>query len=239
MSRWSAGNPVTVREIWQGKVWTVRALTIVRDEPDLLALYQPAGAPWKRPRSLDGRLVRLPDQPWQLHDAALTEDALRLILPGQGHSVLLIWRKRWDLMCWYINLEEPFRRTPIGFDYMDQTLDIVVEPDLTSWRWKDEDEFEEALAKGVYSPEQMLEIRAEGERALAQLLAREPPFDERLRTLFPEVAGDPDCASQLAGDIIMLRRDLPLGRAQEVIKEQREAAAARRDRKRWWQFWRR
>jgi len=36
MSRWSAGNPVTVREIWQGKVWTVRALTIVRDEPDLL-----------------------------------------------------------------------------------------------------------------------------------------------------------------------------------------------------------
>ena len=57
MSRWSAGNPVTVREVWQGKVWTVRALTIVRDEPDLLALYQPAGAPWKRPRSLDGRLI--------------------------------------------------------------------------------------------------------------------------------------------------------------------------------------
>lgn len=188
MSRWSAGNPVTVREIWQGKVWTVRALTIVRDEPDLLALYQPAGTPWKRPRSLDGRLIRLPDQPWQLHDAALTEDALRLILPGQGHSVLLIWRKRWDLMCWYINLEEPFRRTPIGFDYMDQTLDIVVEPDLTSWRWKDEDEFEEALAKGVYSPEQMLEIRAEGDRALARLLAREPPFDERWEDWRPDPA---------------------------------------------------
>ena len=66
-----------------------------------------------------------------------------------------------------------------------------------------------------------------------------PGFDERLRTLFPEVAGDPDYASQLAGDIIMLRRDLPLGRAQEVIKEEREAAEARRARKRWWQVWRR
>jgi len=65
-----------------------------------------------------------------------------------------------------------------------------------------------------------------------------PGFDERLRTLFPEVAGDPDYASQLAGDIIMLRRDLPLGRAQEVIKEEREAAEARRARKRWWQVWR-
>ena len=66
-----------------------------------------------------------------------------------------------------------------------------------------------------------------------------PGFDERLRTLFPEVAGDSAYASQLAEDIIMLRRELPLGRAQEVIKEEREAAAARRARKGWWQFWRR
>ncbi|TMB68284.1 MAG: hypothetical protein E6J43_06555 [Chloroflexi bacterium] len=66
-----------------------------------------------------------------------------------------------------------------------------------------------------------------------------PGFDERLRTLFPEVAGDPAYASQLAEDIIMLRRALPLGRAQEAIKEEREAATARRARKRWWQVWRR
>lgn len=66
-----------------------------------------------------------------------------------------------------------------------------------------------------------------------------PGFDERLRTLFPEVAGDPAYASQLAEDIIMLRRELPLKRAREVIKEEREAEAARRARKRWWQLWRR
>jgi len=66
-----------------------------------------------------------------------------------------------------------------------------------------------------------------------------PGFDERLRTLFPEVAGDPAHASELAEDIIMLRRELPLERAQEVIREAREAAAARRARKRWWQVWRR
>jgi len=66
-----------------------------------------------------------------------------------------------------------------------------------------------------------------------------PGFDERLRTLFPEVAGDPAYASQLAEDIIMLRRELPLERAREVIKEEREAEAARRARKRWWQLWRR
>jgi len=182
------GDPVIVREVWRGKIWTVRALTVVKDEPDLLALYQPAGAPWKRPLSLSGRTIRLPDQPWQLHDDALPKDALRLILPEQPHSVLIIWRDQWELMCWYINLEEPFRRTPIGFDYMDQTLDIVVEPDMSSWRWKDEDEFEEALAKGIYSREQALGIREQGERALERLLARKPPFDERWEDWRPDPA---------------------------------------------------
>jgi len=184
--RFHAGDPVIVREVWRGRIWTVRAVTVVRDEPELLALYQPAGAPWKRPRALDGRPIRLPDQPWQLQDDTLTRDALRLILPGQGHSVLLIWRERWDLMCWYINLEMPFRRTPIGFDYMDQTLDIVVEPDMSAWKWKDEDEFEEALEKGIYRAEQADEIRAEGERALKKLLARVPPFNERWEDWRPD-----------------------------------------------------
>ncbi len=186
MSRWNAGDPVTVREVWRGKIWTVRALTVVQDEPELLALYQGKGTPWKRPCGADGHPIRLPDQPWQLQDASLNEDTLRLILPGLAHSVLVIWQKRWDLTCWYINLEEPFRRTPIGFDYMDETLDIVVEPDMSSWRWKDEDEFEEALAKGIYSAEQALEIRAEGERALKRLLAREPPFDKRWEDWRPD-----------------------------------------------------
>jgi hypothetical protein len=66
-----------------------------------------------------------------------------------------------------------------------------------------------------------------------------PGFDERLRSLFPGVAGDPAYASQLAGDMIMLRRELPLGRAKEVIREEREAAASMRARKKWWQFWKR
>jgi len=188
MRRRDPGDPVTVREVWQGKVWTVRVLTVVKDEPNLLALYQAVGTPWKRPCGPDGHPIRLPDQPWHLEDALLREDTLRLILPGQAHSVLLIWQQRWNLTCWYINLEEPFRRTSIGFDYMDQTLDIVVEPDMASWRWKDEDEFEEAQAKGIYSREQAVEIREEGERALERLLARKPPFDERWEDWRPDAA---------------------------------------------------
>ncbi len=67
-----------------------------------------------------------------------------------------------------------------------------------------------------------------------------PGFDDRLRTLFPQVAGDPSYASQLAEDMTMLRRQLPAARARQLLEDQRRAAqeAARSGRKRW-QFWKR
>ena len=67
-----------------------------------------------------------------------------------------------------------------------------------------------------------------------------PGFDDALRSLFPQIAGDPAYATQLAEDMTMLRRQLPLQRAREAVEEQRQAAqdAARSGKKRW-QFWRR
>lgn len=65
-----------------------------------------------------------------------------------------------------------------------------------------------------------------------------PGFDERLRSLFPQVATDPSYASQLAEDTMMLRRQLPAGRAREILEEERRAAeAAARADKKGWRFW--
>ena len=65
-------------------------------------------------------------------------------------------------------------------------------------------------------------------------------FDDRLRWLFPEIAGDPAYAMVLAEDLTMLRRELPSQRAREVLAEQRTAAEeAKKSRRRWWQVWRR
>jgi hypothetical protein len=66
-----------------------------------------------------------------------------------------------------------------------------------------------------------------------------PGFDDRLRTLFPEIAGDPAYASRLAEDMTMLRRQIPSGRAREIVEEARQAALVARARKRAWQFWKR
>jgi hypothetical protein len=65
-------------------------------------------------------------------------------------------------------------------------------------------------------------------------------FDDRLRSLFPEVVGDPTYAGMLAEEMTMLRREIPSARAREVMEEQRqEALEAERGRKKRWQFWKR
>jgi hypothetical protein len=66
-----------------------------------------------------------------------------------------------------------------------------------------------------------------------------PGFDDRLRTLFPEIAGDPGYAMTLAEDMTLMRRELPFARAREVMEEQRKAAEEARKRKKPWQFWKR
>ena len=52
-------------------------------------------------------------------------------------------------------------------------------------------------------------------------------FDERLRSLFPEIAGEPAAADALAGEMTMLRRELPLGRARELVEEEQRLAEER------------
>ncbi len=64
-------------------------------------------------------------------------------------------------------------------------------------------------------------------------------FDDRLRWLFPGIAGDAAYAMVLAEDLTMLRRELPSQRAREVLAEQRAAAEAEKSQRKWWQIWRR
>jgi hypothetical protein len=64
-----------------------------------------------------------------------------------------------------------------------------------------------------------------------------PGFDDRLRSLFPAIAGDAAYASQLAEDVTMLRRELPSARAREVLDHEKRAAEDARSHKKWWQVW--
>jgi len=104
--------------------------------------------------------------------------SLRLAIPGAGYSVILFWNyPQMTMRHWYINMEDAMHRTPLGFDLNDNFLDIIVQPDLSSWSWKDEDEFAEAIDLKLISQEKAGEMRLEGEKAANWIQSGKSPFN--------------------------------------------------------------
>ena len=77
---------------------------------------------------------------------------------GASHSVYVHWGRDGEFLGWYVNLEEPWRETTLGFDTTDHLLDIWIDPDRT-WRWKDEDHLAEAVEIGLFTQEKADAVR--------------------------------------------------------------------------------
>ena len=171
---------VLVREIWQGQVWTARPMILVQDA-DLIVLYWVPGTSWMRARSHQDGEVSVVDRKmhnWKLHnDIWRGAGALRLSIPGAKYSVLIFCNVDGTLSNWYINLEYPLKRTKHGFDYIDMILDIIIESDLKTWRWKDEEEFQDAQNLGLISPKEAKMFRTEGLKALKLLQSAKSGFN--------------------------------------------------------------
>jgi len=169
----STGESATLRGVGQKVYWAFPTL-VVQDSQDLIVLYMPAGVLGKdtehKPTTkelLSIDEIKITDYQWQ------RTDVLMVIVPGDSFSTYIMRDTvTKEIDCWYVNLQEPIRRTFIGFDTMDNMLDVVISPDMSTWRWKDDDEFIAAKNIGFYSPEKTREIWAEGERAV-QLITKE------------------------------------------------------------------
>ena len=171
------GDAVAYRGVWRRKLWWACAATVVEDGPNLTTLFWRAGTPVLRPASRPTVQSILRNEVEPIHGEWIRTDVLSLTQPGCAHTVDLMWEAVQDnLVCWYVNLQEPLRRTKVGFDTMDQQLDIVISPDKSKWQWKDEDEFAEAVEIGVFSKEEAAAIRAEGEYVIRLLESNQSPF---------------------------------------------------------------
>ena len=183
----SPGETVVLQEVWRDRVWAARPMRVVRDDGDFVALWFPRGTRWQAPIDVRGgewdgdRGPRLAECAatgrWFHRELEWQVDTLQLLRAGDWHSLWASWLPGFKPWGWYVNLQEPFRRSELGLETMDLALDVIVAADR-SWRWKDEDELETFVERGAFGRELPQRLRDEGLRVARKAELNEPPFSE-------------------------------------------------------------
>lgn len=182
-ARFEPGRQILFRSVKRRQIHGALPVTVVRDDPELSVLYLAAGTPIKWPALADGRDPRsIPAEQafaseWSVFDRTWEGHGILMVTePVAAHSVWLFWKEPsrtfWG---WYVNLQAPLSRTPLGYDSEDHTLDIWIETPRT-WEWKDSHELDAAVKVGYYDAEEGAEIRAEGERVVERIERWDSPF---------------------------------------------------------------
>jgi hypothetical protein len=174
--RFLPGEGIALREVWRERVFEARPTIVVEDEADQTMLLLPAGVRCAVPVDDEGRELRIPDRTWHLEVRPRgPQPILSFAWPERPYSVLL-WTTE-GRQVWYGNLQDPLTRTPFGFDTVDHALDVLIELDGSGWSWKDEDELQLAVARGLFSEHEAAEFRRWGQVATEHVLKPLPPFD--------------------------------------------------------------
>lgn len=168
-----------------GAVGYVFGCRVVLDEPDVAVVVQPKGSPISRrvaqrggpngrsllPGSWDGsRQSSRWDRP----------PCVRLHPVGRSYSVIRTWStEEGRFEDWYVNLEQPWVRTQVGFDSRDDVLDVTVSEDLSACQLKDADELEFAIDVGLFRSQEARAIHVAARSATDDIARRWWPFHEQ------------------------------------------------------------
>ncbi len=165
---WSSGEVVLRREVLNdGRAWLISPVIVVCDDDELLATYTAKGAPFDFPPGPWPTENGL--HPWDGKERWGGHGTLMLQRPGEAHAIWVFWSgPERAFHGWYVNLQEPFRRTPMGYDTQDLELDIWI-PGDSPWEWKDDALLEQRVREGRFTPEQIEATRAEGRRVAREL----------------------------------------------------------------------
>jgi predicted RNA-binding protein associated with RNAse of E/G family len=189
VTRLTPGTTVVRRDLHAGRVWSEAPRRVISDDAGgLLVACWPgvrmrANSIWvdwllTRDDSLRGQaLAGLGRADWRLVDWTW-RDTYLLTWYGldPDFSVHRFFRTDGTPLNWYVNFERPLRFTPAGFDTLDLLLDIDAAPDLSTWTWKDEDEYEQGRRLGIIDDADHHRIQDARERAVHMIDTRGGPF---------------------------------------------------------------
>ena len=186
---WQPGDHVAFRGVYNQQVSHIQSAIVVHDRPDEVALVIIPGAECAAPEEyINGkhgasghwdRWGLYEKGNWTMQsDSWRTNRLLMLAYPDKYYSSYYFWQAdNNQFLCYYINFQLPFRRSPIGFDSFDLELDLIVEPNF-EWRWKDVDEYQKGIEQGILRPEWIREIDSAKTEIFEKLEKRQYPFDD-------------------------------------------------------------
>jgi hypothetical protein len=152
------GDVVVLRTVWRGRPWVAIAALVVRDQPDLIALYVPEGAPF------DFAPVAPIPHPWEGRESWQGHGVLMFHRPGDPYAVWVFWEgPQRAFSCWYVNFQTPLTRSRLGFDTLDHELDLC-SADGKTWHWKDDELLDQRVGEGLFTAQEAAAIRAEAAR---------------------------------------------------------------------------
>jgi hypothetical protein len=183
---WKAGNNVLLRGMYTNRPVYVQSLRVVKDTPDETVLFIWPGAECVAPGGYIDRGHEWSPMRWQetIDDSLKlrkyswhTNRFLILLEPEKFYSTTYIWNETsGQFVCYYINFQLPFLRTPLGFDTLDLDLDLILQASLT-WNWKDEDEYQQGIHMGGIRPEWVTEIERAKIEVFDRIEKRAYPLD--------------------------------------------------------------
>ena len=196
------GDHAVHRGVYNGKVWIARPVTVVEDRPEVIKLLITPGSICKFTTGLKTRkyrdsntgqvLDRWDEQlsmNWELYDHTWFGRRVLIInRPGDWYGIQLHWEHDTDkFLGWYVNFELPLIRSEAGFDTLDLEIDLIVRTDY-SLDWKDLEEYEAGVKRGVITPEQIQQIELGKAEVLNDIDKREGLFaNKELKNWKPPV----------------------------------------------------
>jgi len=185
---WNSGDVVALRGIYNQRVWYMQTAVVVHDNPKEITLAVLPGAECAAPESyINGK--HGPAGHWDRWGGYLRNDwnmqtyswrtnlLLILLEPEKYYAKMFFWEQvSSKFLCYYINFQLPFQRSPIGFDTLDLELDLIIEPNF-AWQWKDVENYQQGVNCGIIRKEWTERIETAKKEIFSNLERRHYPFD--------------------------------------------------------------
>lgn len=181
-----ARRKIEVVEEWRGREWSRITHSIVEARPGAefvthehrgtVGVYASSrGVPGREGLSRSERKFRaLETLQVRMLEIPAPIDTLHFWEPGRYARVNRGWREG-EFLGWYVDFVRPPSIRPDRIVTMDLVLDALVTPDGT-WTWKDRDDFDEALRRGLVTEPEAAEVWAEAMRVQTDLEQRRGAF---------------------------------------------------------------